>query len=160
SRAYSQILTVLNLDEEFQNMLTSGVVEGRVRYLSKYVNKIYKNDHKNIVYSLILFTLFTENVSLFSQFYTILGFNRNDNILKDTANIVQYSSKEESIHAKFGIALINKIREEYPELFDEELIKRITGEVDEAVIAEVSLIKWMLQGFENEFLSEPILMNF
>lgn len=160
SRAYSQILTVLNLDEEFQNMLTSGVVEGRVKYLSKYVNKIYKNDRKNIVYSLILFTLFTENVSLFSQFYTILGFNRYNNILKDVANVVQYTTKEETIHANFGVTLVNQIREEYPELFDEELEQKIIEETEEAIKAETELIKWMLQDFENEFLSEEILINF
>lgn len=160
SRAYSQILTVLNLDEEFQNLLASGVVDGRVKYLSKYVNKIYKNDHKNIVYSLILFTLFTENVSLFSQFYAILGFNRYNNILKDIANIVQYTSKEETIHANFGVTLINQIREEYPELFDEELQEKIIEETQEALQAEGELIQWMLQGYECEFLSEDILFNF
>lgn len=160
SRAYAQILSVLGLNDEFQNLLSSGIVDGRVKYLSKYVNKIYKNDYKNIIYSLILFSLFTENVSLFSQFYTLLGFNRNNNILKDVANVVQYTSKEETIHALFGITLINKIREENPELFDEDLINKIVEEVNEAVKAETELIEWMLQGFENEFLNKELLVNF
>lgn len=160
SRAYSEILSKLGLNEDFQNMLSSGVVDNRVNYLSKYVNKIYKNDYKNIVYSLILFTLFTENVSLFSQFFILLGFNRYNNVLKDVSNVVQYTSKEEEIHSKFGIALINKIKEERPEVFDEELINRIIEESQEAIKAEEQLIDWMLQGFENEFLSKDILLNF
>lgn len=160
SRAYSEILNVLGLNDEFQNLLSSGVVEGRVKYLSKYVNKIYKNDHKNIVYSLVLFTLFTENVSLFSQFYILLGFNRFNNIFKDVSNIVAYTSKEETIHAKFGITLINQIREEMPEIFDEELTSRIVEEAQEAVKAEENLIEWMLDGFENEFLTKDILLTY
>lgn len=160
SRAYSEILNKLGLNGEFQNVLSSGVVEARVNYLSKYVNKIYKNDHKNIVYSLILFTLFTENVSLFSQFYVLLGFNRFNNVFKDVSNVVAYTSKEEAIHALFGITLVNQIREEHPEIFDEEFKQRIIDEAQEAVKAEEQLIEWMLDGFENEFLSKDILLSF
>lgn len=160
SRSYSEILTKLGLNEEFQNLLTSGVVNNRVTYLSKYVNKIYKNDHQNIVYSLTLFTLFTENVSLFSQFFILLGFNRFDNILKDVANVVAYTSKEETIHALFGTTLINKIREEEPEIFTKEFEDKIIHEAEEAILAEEALVEWMLQGFENDFLSKDILMVF
>ena len=160
SRAYSQILTELGLDDEFQSLLASGVVDNRVQYLSKYVNKIYKNDHQNIVYSLALFSLFTENVSLFSQFFILLGFNRYNNIMKDVANVVQYTSKEETIHALFGTTLINEIKKEEPELFTEEFKERIASEAREAVLAEEALVDWMLQGFENEFLSKDILMVF
>lgn len=160
SRAYSQILTELGLDDEFQSLLASGVVDNRVQYLSKYVNKIYKNDHQNIVYSLTLFSLFTENVSLFSQFFILLGFNRYNNIMKDVANVVQYTSKEETIHALFGTTLINVIKKEEPALFTEEFKERIVSEAREAVLAEEALVDWMLQGFENEFLSKEILMVF
>lgn len=160
SRAYSQILSELGLNDEFQSLLSSGVVDNRVQYLSKYVNKIYKNDHQNIVYSLALFSLFTENVSLFSQFFILLGFNRFDNIFKDVANVVQYTSKEETIHALFGTTLINEARKEEPEIFTEEFEQRIVQEAQEAVLAEEALVDWMLQGFENEFLSKDILMAF
>jgi ribonucleoside-diphosphate reductase beta chain len=160
SRAYSHILTKLGLDGEFQHLLATGVVDNRVTYLRKYVNKVYKNDIKNIMYSLVLFTLFTENVSLFSQFFVILGFNRFNNILKDVANVVQYTSQEESIHAKFGITLINTIKSEYPELWDEEFVARIIHESQEAVSAEEEIIEWMIGDYKNDFLSKEILTSF
>ena len=112
------------------------------------------------MYSLILFTLFTEYCALFSQFYTILGFNRFRGVLKDVSNIVQYTSKEENLHAEGGIAIINQIRSEYPEIFDEELSEKILSEVQEAFNAESNLINWILQGYENEFLSEDILKGY
>ena len=160
SRAYAEILSKLGLEDDFETLFSEPVVKGRVDYLSKYVNKIYKDDHKNIVYSLILFTLFTEYCALFSQFYTILGFNRFRGVLKDVSNIVQYTSKEENLHAEGGVALINQIREEHPEIFDEELTSKISSEVQEAFIAESNLIDWILQGYENEFLSQDILKGY
>src|SRR5690606_36236093 len=72
SRAYSEILDKLALNDEFNELLKEEFVTNRVNYLTKYLIIIYKNDHKNILYSLILFTLFVESVSLFSQFYVIL----------------------------------------------------------------------------------------
>lgn len=160
SRAYSEVLTKLGLEDEFTTLLDNEPVMNRVNYLNKYVDRVYEDDRKQFLYSLILFTLFTENVSLFSQFYTVLGFNRFKAVLKDTANVVQYTSKEENLHAEGGMALVNQIRAEHPELFDEELMSRIKEEAGVALEAETRLIKWILQGFENEFLSEDILNNY
>ena len=160
SRAYSEILTKLGLEEEFTTLLENEPVLNRVNYLNKYVDRVFEDDKKQFLYSLILFTLFTENVSLFSQFYTVLGFNRFKAVLKDTANVVQYTSKEENLHAEGGMALVNQIRREHPELFDQELVDRIKEESHVALEAESRLIKWILQGFDNEFLSEDILNNY
>lgn len=160
SRAYSEILEKLGLNDDFIDLLNEEVVKNRVTYLSKYVNKIYKSDKKNILYSLVLFTIFTEATSLFSQFYTILGFNRFNGVLKDTANIVQYTSKEENLHMEGGIALINEIKKEHPELFDQEMMDKIYEETKEAFESEKKLISWILGGYENEFLSEEILEKY
>lgn len=160
SKAYAEILSKLGLEEQFEDLFSEPVIVGRVNYLTKYINKIYKNDHKNICYSLVLFTLFTEYTALFSQFYTILGFNRFRGVLKDVANIVQYTSKEENLHAEGGIALLNQIRAEHPELFDTEFTEKIRQEVLEAYKAESDLIDWILDGYENEFLSPRILKGY
>lgn len=160
SKAYAEILSKLGLEDQFNQIFNEPVVVGRVNYLSKYINKIYKNDHKNICYSLVLFTLFTEYTALFSQFYTILGFNRFRGVLKDVANVVQYTSKEENLHAEGGIALLNQIRAEHPELFDEEFIQKIQDEVQEAFKAESDLIDWILSDYKNEFLSPEILKGY
>lgn len=160
SRAYSKILDVLNLNEEFEELLEQPTVKNRVKYLNKYVEKEYKNNKKNILYSLILFTLFTEATSLFSQFYVLLGFSRFRGILKDISNIVQYTSKEEEIHKQGGVALINKIVEENPELMDDKMEEKIYEETKVALDSESDLIDWMLDGYENEFLSEDILKKY
>ena len=158
--AYEKLLNVLNLNEVFEENLKLDVIQGRVNYLRKYNHKFYKDSKKQYVYSLILFTLFTENVSLFSQFYVINWFNRFNNVLKDTAQQVSYTAKEETIHALVGTQLINTIREEYPELFDEELVAKVKSEALVAFQCESNIIDWILGDYEGENLSKDILKEF
>lgn len=161
SMAYSKILEVLNLNDEFSKIFDEPTVVNRVEYLSKYNDKVFGDDKKSFLYSLILFTLFIEATSLFSQFYILLGFNRfREGVMKDVANVVQYTSKEETLHMEAGIAIINTIKKENPELWDKELTDRITEETLVALKAEEGLIGWMLQGYSNEFLSEDILVKY
>lgn len=160
NQAYEKLLDVLNLKSVFEQNLQEPTLQGRVNYLRKYLKKAFDEDKKQQIYALILFTLFVENVSLFSQFYVILHFNTFKNQLKDTAQQVQYTKNEETLHAQIGIKLINTLREEYPDLFDEELISRIQGEVDAAFIAESQIIDWMVGDYNYENLSAPILKEF
>lgn len=160
NNAYERLLKVLDMEEVFEQNLKLDIIQNRVKYLRKYNHKYYKDSKKQYVYALILFTLYVENVSLFSQFYTINYFNRFRNMFKDTSQQVAYTSREELIHALCGIRIINTIREEYPELFDEELTERIRSECIEAFKAESKIIDWSVNGYKSEYLSADILKNF
>jgi ribonucleoside-diphosphate reductase beta chain len=104
--------------------------------------------------------LFVENVSLFSQFYVINWFARFKNVLKDTDQQVKYTRNEENIHGMVGAKIINTIREEYPDLFDEEFVDKIITEAKEAYEAEARIIDWMINGIKEEGLSAVILKEF
>jgi len=160
NNAYERLLTVLGLEEVFEENLKLDFIEGRVKYLRKYNHKFYKDSKKQYVYALTLFTLFVENVSLFSQFYIINWFNRNQNVLKDTGQQVKYTRNEENIHALAGIKIINTIRSQYPELFDDELEERILSEAQAAFIAESNIVDWMINGFNEKGLNADILKEF
>tara|TARA_R110000787_G_scaffold50977_2_gene121068 strand:- start:525 stop:1436 length:912 start_codon:yes stop_codon:yes gene_type:complete len=160
NNAYERLLDILGLEEVFEENLKLEWIQGRVNYLRKYTHKFYKNSQKQYLYALILFTLFVENVSLFSQFYIINWFARNKNVLKDTDQQVKYTRNEENIHALVGIKIINTIREEMPELFDKELEERILHEAGEALIAESKIVDWMVNGYEVEGLNAEVLKGF
>lgn len=160
NNAYERLLMVLGLEEVFQENLKLEWIQGRVKYLKKYTHKFYKDSKKQYLYALILFTLFVENVSLFSQFYVINWFARHKNVLKDTDQQVKYTRNEENIHAIVGARIINTIRDEYPELFDDELQERILHEAKEAFEAESKIIDWMVNGIQEEGLSASILKEF
>jgi ribonucleoside-diphosphate reductase beta chain len=101
-----------------------------------------------------------ESVSLFSQFYIINWFNTKKNVLKDTNQQVCYTRNEEMIHALVGVKIINTIREEHPDLFDEEFEEKIIQESQEAFKAESKIIDWMVNGIDEDGLSAPILKEF
>ena len=160
NNAYERLISILGLEDVFEENLKLDWIEGRVKYLKKYTHRYYKDSKKQYVYALTLFTLFVENVSLFSQFYVINWFARFKNVLKDTDQQVKYTRNEENIHAMVGAQIINTIRGEYPELFDEEFRDRIISEAKEAYEAESKIIDWIVNGAEEDLLSAPILKEF
>ena len=160
NNAYERLLTVLGLENVFEENLKLEWIQGRVKYLKKYTHKFYKDSKKQYLYALILFTLFVENVSLFSQFYVVNWFARFKNVLKDTDQQVKYTRNEENLHALIGMKIINTIRDEYPELFDTELEERILHEAEEAYKSEAKIVDWMVNGIKEEGLTAEILKEF
>lgn len=158
--AYERLLEVLGIDDSFDEILKLDIIQGRVGYLRKHLHKFHDNNKKQFIYSLILFTLFVENIALFSQFYTISWFGRYRNLLKDTNKQVEYTSREENLHAMIGIKIINTIKEEHPELFDEELKKKIMHEAKDAIKYECQIIEWIVNGYEHEKLNSNLLKEF
>lgn len=158
--AYSRLLEVLGIEDSFDRILEEPIIKGRVNYLRKHLRKFHDDNKKQFVYSLILFTLFVENIALFSQFYTINYFGKFKNLLKDTNKQVEYTSREEDLHAKIGMKIVNVIRKEYPELFDEELENKIISEAKEAVEHECKIIEWIINGYVSDNLNSPLLQEF
>ncbi len=160
NQAYEKLLDVLRLTKAFEENLKEPVVAGRVTYLRKHLDKQYKDEKKQYIYSIILFTLFVENVSLFSQFYIILWLSRFKNILKDTGQQVQYTRNEEMIHALVGVKIINTLRQEYPELFDEELEEKVLQEAQVALESESKIIDWIMADYREDGLTPEVLKEF
>lgn len=158
--AYERLLEVLGIDDAFDRTLKLDIIKGRVGYLRKHLHKFHTDNRKQFVYSLILFTLFVENIALFSQFYTISWFGKYKNVLKDTNKQVEYTSREENLHATVGIKLINSIREEHPELFDKELNDKILHESEQAVKYECEIIHWIVNGYDADKLNSKLLEEF
>ncbi len=158
--AYERLLEVLGIEDSFEEILKLDMIKGRVNYLRKHLHKFHSDNKKQFIYSLILFTLFVENIALFSQFYTIGFFSRYKNVLKDTNKQVEYTSREENLHAMIGIKLINTIREEYPEIFDEELEAKISYEAKEAVKYECQIAEWIINGYDHDKLNASLLKEF
>jgi len=110
--------------------------------------------------SVLLFSLFIEHVSLFSQFLIMMSFNKEKNVFKGISNVVEATSKEEDIHGNFGVELINIIKSENPEWFDEEFESLINSACKKAFQAEVKILDWIFEGGELEFLPKETIKNF
>src|SRR5690606_34783223 len=116
------------------------VIEKRVAYLSDALAHTKSEDKKEYMFSLILFSILIENVSLFSQFAIILSFTRFKGVMKNTSNIIAWTSVDEQIHANAGIYLVNKIKEEFPEFFDDETKSRISSIVLNSIEVEAEIL--------------------
>lgn len=159
-KAYERLLKVLDMEDRFEQIMKLPIIRGRVNYLGKYTHKFNSDNKKQFIYSLILFTLFVENISLFSQFYTINFFGRYKNAMKDTNKQVEYTSREEDLHAKIGIRLIQDIKAEFPNLFDDELKEKILHEAEQAVKHECEIVEWIVNGYEHDRLNSNLVKNF
>jgi ribonucleoside-diphosphate reductase beta chain len=155
--AYKRLLNVLGIKNSFDEILKMDFIKGRVNYLRKHLHKFHDDNKKQFVYSLILFTLFIENIALFSQFYTISWFGRFKNVLVHTNKQVEYTSREENLHAQVGIKLINVIRQEHPELFDDALLEKVMYEGKNAVEYECEIIGWTVNGYKEDALNSDVV---
>jgi ribonucleoside-diphosphate reductase beta chain len=158
--AYAQLLRVLGLEEEFQSVVEIPAIKDRISYLKKYLDGTRSRDDKMYTKSVLLFSLFIEHVSLFSQFFIMMSFNKEKNLFKGISNVVEATSKEEEIHGNFGSELINIIKAENPEWFDEEFEQLINSACKKAYNAEVKILDWIFENGELEFLSKETIKEF
>lgn len=156
--AYSHLLQVLGLNDDFATLLDNPVIKGRVEYLTKYLTR--GETQQEFVFTLALFSLFVENVSLFSQFAVIKSFNKHKNVLKDIDNVVQATQKEELIHAQFGSYLVRLIQKEYPEWFTPDFYERLNLAVVKAFDSECAILDWIFEQGEPSFLTKASLVAF
>ena len=158
--AYSHLLEILGLNREFKNLKKKPIIMKRVRYLETALSASKSNDNMEYAESVLLFSLFIEHVSLFSQFLIIMAFNKHRNMLKGVSNVVEATSKEEQIHGDFGIDLIKIIKAENPDWFDTDFHERIQEICKKAYQAESGLLDWIFEKGELDFLPKSHIDEF
>ena len=150
--AYSHLLEILGLNEEFKSLKKHPVIMQRIKYLENALSKAKGESDKEYGQAVLLFSLFIEHVSLFSQFLIIMAFNKHKNMLKGISNVVEATSKEEQIHGDFGIDLIKIMHAENPDWIDEQYKQDIQNMCKEAYKSESAIVDWIFNEGELEFL--------
>ena len=158
--AYSHLLEILGLNREFESLKKKPIIMKRVRYLETALSTSKSNDDMEYAESVLLFSLFIEHVSLFSQFLIIMAFNKHRNMLKGISNVVEATSKEEQIHGDFGIDLIKIIKAENPDWFNTDFQDRIQDMCKKAYEAESGIIDWIFEKGELDFLPKQHINEF
>jgi ribonucleoside-diphosphate reductase beta chain len=158
--AYSHLLEILGLNNEFKKLKKKPAIMKRVRYLETALKNSRSDDNREYAESILLFSLFIEHVSLFSQFLIIMAFNKHKNMLKGISNVVEATSKEEQIHGDFGIDLIKILQKENPDWFTKEYHKNIQKMCMEAFEAEKDVVDWIFENGELDFLPKAVVNEF
>lgn len=148
--AYSELLEVLGLNSEFENISKVPDIAKRIEVLERALKK--PDNNEEFVRNILLFSVLIENASLFSQFFIMMSFNKDKNLLKGISNAVQATSKEEDIHAQFGVELVNIVRKEHPELFTSTTSSSINDMVSDFLASEIGVLSWIFEGIEDDYL--------
>ena len=158
--AYSNLIQVLGLNSEFENLLEVPGIRKRIKYLDKTISASRSIENKDYFESVVLFSMFIENVSLFSQFLVIMAFNKYKNVLKGMSNAVEATSKEEKIHAEFGFDLVNTIKKENPTWWTDELKEDLVDATLDAYDAESDIVDWIFEMGDLDFLTKEQTLEF
>lgn len=158
--AYAKLLRILGLEKEFEKVIEVPAIAERLKYLKKYLDGTRSREDKMYTKSVLLFSLFIEHVSLFSQFLIMMSFNKEKNLFKGISNVVEATSKEEEIHGNFGVEIINIIKSENPEWFDDEFEELIYSACRKAYRAECKIIDWIFEKGELSFLPKYTIYQF
>jgi len=158
--AYSHLLEILGLNSEFKELKKKPAIMKRVQYLEAALKNSKSDDNKEYAEAILLFSLFIEHVSLFSQFLIIMAFNKHKNMLKGISNVVEATSKEEQIHGDFGIDLIKILQNEHPEWFSSEYKTYIQNVCKQAFEAEQHVVDWIFENGELDFLPKAVVNEF
>lgn len=137
------------------------VLKDRLAYLNKHLEKDPKIiGKKRILKKLILFTSLVERGSLFTQFYILMSYAKHNKGLKTISSLQQTTASEELVHYSFGIDVINIIKREQPQLWEEYLIDLVEKNLLMAYNTELNLIDWFFENGTPDHLTRAEVVNF
>lgn len=158
--AYAHLLEILGLNGEFEKIKDIPQLMQRVNYLTMSHQYSKTGSNRDFALAIILFSLFIEHVSLFSQFLIIMSFNKHKNLFKGMSNAIEATSKEEQLHGEFGIDIVNTIRNEHPEWFDGEMKELVLDAAKKAYDSEKIVIDWIYEKGDLDFMPKQTVKEF
>jgi len=158
--AYSHLLERLGLNDAFREIDAIPAIRDRIDYLDDALKRAEDGRDRELAFSILLFSIFVEHVSLFSQFLIMLSFDKHEKRFKGVANAVEATSKEEQIHGLFGVEVIKLMREERPEWFVDGFEDEVQAACTKAYRAEMKILDWIFADGTLEFLPRPVVDTF
>jgi ribonucleoside-diphosphate reductase beta chain len=154
AQAYARLNEALDL-EDFKAFLEDEAALSKIERLTETPMGTLSEKAQ----SLAIFSAFTEGVNLFSSFAILMSFQLR-NLMKGTAQIIEWSVRDESLHSKAGCWLFRTLIEEMPEINTEELRNKVTEACHLSVQLEFDFIEKAFELGEVEGLNIPQLKNF
>jgi ribonucleoside-diphosphate reductase beta chain len=104
-----------------------------------------KEERKQFLLNLICFATCIEGLFFFAAFAYVY-FLRSKGLLHGLAAGTNWVFRDESAHMSFALEVVNQVRNEEPELFDQDLTRQIVEMLDEAVECEMQFADDILSG--------------
>jgi ribonucleoside-diphosphate reductase beta chain len=117
-----------------------------------------REDRQKFLLNLICFAACIEGLFFFAAFAYVY-FLRSKGLLHGLASGTNWVFRDESCHMNFAFTVIDTVRREEPDLFDDQLRRDITRMLDEAVECEMAFAEDVL-GFGIAGLSEKDMRSY
>lgn len=98
---------------------------------------------QELLRNIFTYYIICEGIMFYSGFAMLLSFGRQ-NKMPGIAEQIQYTLRDESLHIRFGVNLVNTLREEYPEVWTNEFEEETIGHIRKAVELEIEYAKDVL----------------
>jgi ribonucleoside-diphosphate reductase beta chain len=139
-------------EEAFRAIETIPSIRKKADFCFKYIDSIGKIDElrtprerRAFLLNMMCFAACIEGLFFFAAFAYVY-FLRSRGLLLGLAGGTNWVFRDESCHMDFAFSVVDTIRAEEPELFDDELDQQIYQMVHEAVEAETQFAKDLLDG--------------
>lgn len=127
-------------------------IKRKGEFCFKWIDSVYslescrtKEDRRKFLLNLICFAACIEGLFFFGSFAYVY-FLRSRGLLHGLASGTNWVFRDESCHMNFSFSVIDVVKAEEPDLFDDEMRRSITQMIDEAVECEMLFAEDVLQG--------------
>ena len=127
-------------------------IHTKAQFCMKWIDTINDLDslqtpehRRQFLLNLICFATCIEGLFFFAAFAYVY-FLRSKGLLHGLAAGTNWVFRDESAHMAFALEVVNKVRIEQPELFDDSLHRQIVEMIDEAVTCEMHFAEDILSG--------------
>ncbi len=138
--------------EAFKAIETIPSIQKKAEFCFKWLNAMQSieqtdtDEHKRqFLLNLICFATCVEGLFFYAAFAYVY-FMRDKGLLNGLASGTNWVFRDESSHMNFALEVVRKVREEYPNLFDEAMKRQIVEMMVEAVDCEKQFAEDLLQG--------------
>src|ERR1700687_5072252 len=148
--AFEYVLETFPFDREkiFAVHLETPSMQAKEAYVMKYLKRMTEDKldietpegKKDFIRNLVATNIVMEGIWFYSGFMVVLSF-RQRNQLRNFGSMINWVLRDESLHLKFGMNLVQNILEENPDLLTEDFANDIRRIIIEGVDREVEYNK-------------------
>ena len=137
--------------EMFRAIDTIPSIKKKADFGFKWIDSVYKLDSldnmgekRQFLLNLICFATCIEGLFFYAAFAYVY-FMRSKGLLNGLASGTNWVFRDESAHMGFALEVVRQVRDEYPDLFDQDMKDQVLQMIQEAVDCETQFAEDLLQ---------------